>query len=559
MKSDKINSLSHFVLVVILIAISYVLLMMGNGIVSLTHPDEVFYTQTAKEMISHHSYMTPYIFDAPHFEKPVFFFWLLIAAIKIFGLSAFSARFWPAFFGMTGVVATYWMAFMLFQNKRTAFLAGIVLSTSIIYVTLSRAALTDMVFSILVVLSLVFFYYAYSDERYKSRGILLCCISSAVAVLTKGALGFIFPLGVIVAFLIYQSKLNFLKDKSVLWGILLFLLIAAPWHILMIKLYGQEFITEYWGNVHIRRILEAEHQKSNTWYFYPGTMFAGVMPWSLFLIPACYGVYLQLRERSQHRDRFVFLLFWIGVVCGVMQVAQSKLASYIFPVFPAIAIILGYYLNGVLEKSERSQNVRSMRVIAYVMAVFLILVAIGAIIFAKKNIELVVHLGPIYVFSVLTVICAIGIFYSAVSKRYFVTLSALVGVTMVLLLTLVLGKTYAEPWVSVRQISELLKNTDQSDSTLICSKIMVRGVRFYTDRKTAVIDINGKGFFSPHPIPFLNDDQQVRDFLNSQPVTFCLVKKSNVKDLDRITQGEKYSTSLLGESGGMYLLRINKI
>src|SRR3989344_5559812 len=75
MKPDRFEMLSHKKLVGILMAAAYVLLMMGNGFVSLTHPDEVFYVQSAKEMIQHHSWLTPMIFDAPQFEKPVFFFY----------------------------------------------------------------------------------------------------------------------------------------------------------------------------------------------------------------------------------------------------------------------------------------------------------------------------------------------------------------------------------------------------------------------------------------------------------------------------------------------------
>ena len=86
----------------------------------------------------------------------------------------------------------------------------------------------------------------------------------------------------------------------------------------------------------------------------------------------------------------------------------------------------------------------------------------------------------------------------------------------------------------------------------------MRGVKYYTDRKTAVIDINGSGFFSPHPIPFLNSDKKVRDFLAQQPVTYCIVKKSNVRDLERIAQGQ-FHVNLLDEIGGKYLLKLEKI
>ena len=84
---------NNFKRILILIALSYVVLMLGNGILSLTNPDEVFYAQTAKEMIQHKTWATPYLFDQPQFEKPIFLYWCLRASFIIFGVTSFAARF----------------------------------------------------------------------------------------------------------------------------------------------------------------------------------------------------------------------------------------------------------------------------------------------------------------------------------------------------------------------------------------------------------------------------------------------------------------------------------
>jgi hypothetical protein len=94
----------HLFLIIVLCVLSLFTLMIGNDGVSLTHPDEVFYNQTAKEMIAHRSWLTPYLFGQPQFEKPILTYWLLIVAIKIFGLTAFAARFMPSLFGILGVL-----------------------------------------------------------------------------------------------------------------------------------------------------------------------------------------------------------------------------------------------------------------------------------------------------------------------------------------------------------------------------------------------------------------------------------------------------------------------
>ncbi|MBF0569844.1 MAG: hypothetical protein HQL18_03620 [Candidatus Omnitrophica bacterium] len=59
----------NFRSIIVLLALSYVFFMLGNGIVSMTHPDEVFYAQTAREMAAHQTWTTPILFDNPQFEK----------------------------------------------------------------------------------------------------------------------------------------------------------------------------------------------------------------------------------------------------------------------------------------------------------------------------------------------------------------------------------------------------------------------------------------------------------------------------------------------------------
>ncbi|HOW34853.1 MAG TPA: phospholipid carrier-dependent glycosyltransferase [Candidatus Omnitrophota bacterium] len=552
-----IERLKHGQLIFILIAMAYFFLMLGNGMISLTHPDEVFYIQTAKEMMTHKSWLVPYIFDLPQFEKPIFSYWLFILAIKVFGMTAFAARFVPALFGMVGVLATYWLAMMLFNSKRTAFLSATVLMTSVIYLALSRAVLTDMVFSIWVVLALCFFYYGYTDARRKTLGILMCFILSGVAVLTKGLLGFIFPAGVIFGYLLYKKDLAFLKNGVTVIGFLVFLAINLPWHILMVKWYGSVFISEYWNNVHLRRIFEAEHLKSKTWYFYLMTVIGGIFPWSLFILPAGYLSLRNLRRSNPHKDQMAFLLFLIAVVFAVVQIAQSKLASYVFPVFPAIAIIIGYYFDRVISGGELLLE-KMARIFFYIMAAFLAIASAASIIVGQRYAEFIGDMKTVYVFMGLALACAAAIVFFNQQRKLTAAAGATACIIAVVLVSASTGYHNAEPWVSCKLICDALKKVDSSDSALLCSKFYVRGVRFYTDRKTAVIDINGSGFFSPHPIPFLSDDSKVRDFLSSQSVTYCIVKESNKRDIERLTAGQ-FLVEKIDEIGGKYLLKVQKI
>ena len=85
----------HLRNILLLALLSFIFLMAGNGVLSLTNPDEVFYAQIAKEMAHNKTWMVPYLFGQPNFEKPIFTYWLLRWAYLIFGVSGFGARFFP--------------------------------------------------------------------------------------------------------------------------------------------------------------------------------------------------------------------------------------------------------------------------------------------------------------------------------------------------------------------------------------------------------------------------------------------------------------------------------
>ncbi|MBN1869574.1 MAG: glycosyltransferase family 39 protein [Candidatus Omnitrophica bacterium] len=558
METDWFEGKQHAVLISLLVVISYVFLMFGNNIVSLTHPDEVFYIQCAKEMTAHRSWLTPMIFDGAHFEKPFLPFVLFVAAIKVFGITPFGARFWPALFGIIGIATVYWIAWTLFMRKRLAFLSGVVLSSSFIYLALARAVLTDMIFSVLVTIAIGCFCFAYHYRKYKNAYIMLCFVVAAVAVLTKGLLGVLFPAATVLMFLIYKRDLAFLKSRATLWGVLLFFAIALPWHVLMYVRHGAWFLHEYFYNVHWRRVMQSEHARLDNWYFYIMLMFVGVMPWFLIWVPAVRSIYTQFKKKLASRDRLFFLFAWILAIYIFVQPAHSKLASYIFPAFPAIAIILGYALNGALEQAQKGEEPYLFKICAYAISVFLIGVAAGGIIAAKQYPLIILDLKPIYVSAGVLVIIALVIALFNYRKMYIQMIFMYLGVTLTLLGSAYFNRSYIEPWVSCKPICDVFNDMDDSKTPVLTSKFYVRGARFYTDRPMAVIDINGKGFWSPHPIPFLNEEKMVLDFLNERPVTWAILKESNVKDVRRILKNQPYRITELDGIGGKYILKIEK-
>jgi len=540
----------NFRRILLLLLMSYVFFVLGNGIVSLTSPDEVFYVQTAKEMVQHNTWLTPYLFGAPQFEKPVFLYWLLRTAFVIFGISGFSARFFPALFATIGVIAVYFLSLLGFKNEKKAFIVSLVLMSNGLYVGLARTVFTDMVFSVFISLSLLSFFWGYSAEKNKGLGISLFFVFSGMATLTKGPLGILLPFLTVVSFLSIRKELKYLFSKHSLWGIFIFVVVAVPWYVFMINKYGSAFIGEFFYNDHLRRFIEAEHAANDKWYFYPFATIGCMFPWSLYAVVSL--IYLFMNLKKDTLPIYVFLACWVAVVFIIFQSAHSKLISYIFPIFPALAVITGDF---IYEKIALKSYRRIFYSVSLATVFILMLLPLVLFVFLLKYQSYLSSRMPVYAFCLLFSIFIFTILFFILRKNLLKAIYSFAFLIPILLLLVPFIHKEIEPYLSSKDACEYLLRNYKVENSILCSKSFARGVRYYTDKEVAIANPYGKNFFSPHPIPFLNDDIKVRDFLKKQSVTYCILKKSSIEDVKRAVFNHGDFT-LLNIIGNEYIVKI---
>ena len=530
--------------VAVLVVLSYFFFMCGNGVVSLTNPDEVFYAQSAKEMMQRSSWMTPYLFDAPNFEKPVFLYWLIRVGFIVFGISSFAVRFFPALFAAIGVAAVYGLGLIGFRDSRKSFYSALALMSSVMYLGLARSALTDTVFSVWILLALLAFFWGYAERSHRRLSLILFFTSCAFAVLTKGPLGLVIPLLMVLVFLSLRRDIRYIRCFDSLWGWLVFLAVASPWYLTMIQQHNTAFTHEFFYNDHWRRLMEAEHKVNDTWYFYPLTMIAGMFPWSVF-VPV--SLWFLLRKDLKHLPMFsVFLLCWTGVVFVVFQAAHSKLVSYILPLFPALALLTGDGISTVIDKRLSVRRV----FVGMWGTLFVLPVALAAGLF----------LFPQYISSKPAVYFLIFLFLAAlalmlkfiVQRRYVRVLAVSVFFCPVILYAIPLIKAGIEPYVSSRAAGEYLLQNIDPHSVVLSSKSFLRGVRYYTDKKVAIL---GPNFFSPHPVESMDTNEKLRNFLKSRPVTYGILRQADAEDIERMG-GEEFDVTVLKVIGNEYVVKV---
>ena len=543
--------------IIILVVLAYFCFMFGNGLISLTIPDEVFYAQTAKEMLQQHSWMTPYLFGQPQFEKPVFLFWLLKSSFIIFGINSFAARFFPALFGMLGVVVVYLLARIGFRDDKKAFICAIVMMTCGLYVGLARTVFTDLIFTVFILLALLSFYWGYVFEKRKGAGIYLFFVFSALAVLTKGPLGLIIPFLTATIFLFIKKNIRFLLNRYFVFGLLMFSLICLPWYILMFKLYGNSFIQEFFYNDHYRRIIEAEHRANDTWHFYPFSMVSCIFPWSVFLVISIFSLPKYLKEKNN--TFYVFLICLIVVVFAIFQSAHSKLISYIFPLFPALALLVGGFVTDITSPNQPNRQAY-LALFLTLLAVFFIPVALIVTSLWFKH-----YLTPyvpsqliIYLFIFIFLVYGLTLLFLIRRGKLRRSIYCLALFVPMMIYLIPLVRDNLEPYLSPKKACAYLLKNYKVENSILASKFFVRGVKYYTDKQVAVIDIPGTPFFSAHPIPFLNSPDKVRNFLRGQKLTYCILKNNSVQDIDGLIPGE-FKSTVLKVIGNEYILKIETL
>jgi 4-amino-4-deoxy-L-arabinose transferase-like glycosyltransferase len=556
----------------ILLGLSCVFFFLGNNVLGLTNPDEVFYAQTAKEMAQRDSWTTPFLFGAPQFEKPILLYWLLRVSYMVMGAGAFAWRFFPAVFATIGVLLTYSVATLMFEDKRKGFVSALVLMSSGLYIGLGRTVYTDMIFSVFILLALAFFWMAHAKPTREGLGSVLFFVFAGLAVLTKGPLGLVLPLLTVVLFLSIRGELRLLSHRSWLIGLLLFLALAVPWYALMIKRHGGAFTSEFFYNDHIRRLLEAEHPQNDNWYFYPLSSVMCMFPWSIPVAISLLGLLVNLM-RKLAQPAHLFLACWIAVMIVVFQPAHSKLVSYIFPVVPALAILAGDLLcgwagsnagRGAGGAGARSVSARGSgaRVVASAFVLTAMVAPAGLAVGIVKY-PGYLPLGPwVYVLAVLCLAQSAVIIVLA-ARRRFLESAYVMSPLLVMLFFFGLASPNIDSRLSSRTACQYLLRHDllekrlgnRAGNRILCSKYFARGVYYYTERNVTVVDMGGTNFFSPHPIPYLNSDDEVREFLRSQAVTLCVVDESSLRNLQRIADPGMRLT-VMNKLGNEYVVTV---
>jgi 4-amino-4-deoxy-L-arabinose transferase-like glycosyltransferase len=349
------------------------------GCRALSVPDEARYSEIPREMLLFHDFITPHLDGVKYFEKPPFLYWVQSGMIALFGINEWALRLPTAFMGLLGCLATYTVGHYFF-NRATGIISAVILATSPLYFGMARSITLDMAVTFWLTLTLFSFIVAV-DLPWHSKARRNVCwlmyVAAALAVLTKGLIGVVLPGVVAFSWLLIFNRWRELKQLHLVSGILLFLAIALPWHIL-VQLKNPEFFNFYFIEQHFTRFLtKAMGRYKPIWWFIP-ILFVGIFPWVFFLPQA---LRFKWSERAQYQ-REIFFMLWAIEIFIFFSLSDSKLIPYILPVLPPLALLLAKFLQAGFQVdagTSLSPHQRSMNISLKMLSVFSLLVIVGVL------------------------------------------------------------------------------------------------------------------------------------------------------------------------------------
>ncbi len=311
----------------------------------LINPDEGRYAEIPREMVASGDWLTPRLNDIKYFEKPALQYWATAAAFTVFGEHHWTARLWPALTGFLGVLATAFATARLF-GLQAGLMAGAVLAGSVLWNVIGHVNTLDMGVSFFLAGAVFALCLGQRDEaspaacrRWQDAAWVLL----ALAILSKGLIGLVLPAAAAVIYALWQRDPGFILRIRPWRGLLILLAITAPWFI-AVSLANPEFARFFFIHEHFERFLTKAHGRYQPlWYFLP-ILLLGMLPWLGSLAQGIAAGFRSEPGRLFQPRRF--LLVWVVLVFAFFSASSSKLASYILPIFPALAALIGLHLAG---------------------------------------------------------------------------------------------------------------------------------------------------------------------------------------------------------------------
>lgn len=323
------------------------------------------HAEAAREMFVTGDYVTLHVNNVRYLEKAPLPYWLVALSYRLFGVNEAATRLPMAISVLVlGLLALVWARRAF--GERAGIYAGLFVYSAAGVFLFTRILIPDVLLSLLIAASLYFFLTGLEPDGRAWRWYAgYACM--ALGVLTKGLIALAFPGGAAVIYLSVTGEWRRWREFRLVSGMILFLAIAAPWHILagLRNTGGQGghgFFWFYFINEHFLRFLGKRYPRDYNklpWALYWSLHLVWLFPWSLYF-PAAVRTWIDLRKGERRIDfaARTRLMCWIlaGVILIFFAISTNQ-EYYTFPAYLPLLVLLAEGVAGC-EMSDCGAGIR---------------------------------------------------------------------------------------------------------------------------------------------------------------------------------------------------------
>jgi len=364
---------------------------------TLIKPDEGRYAEIPREMVASGDWVTPRLNELKYFEKPPLQYWATATAYTLFGEHQWTSRLWAGLTGFAGILLVWFAGLRLFGREAAGY-AALLLSSSLLYVLMAHINTLDMGVTFFLTLGIagLLLAQAQADTAKRRNWMLVAWAGMALAVLSKGLMGIILPGAALFIYCLVQRDFGVLKRMHWLPGLAVFFAITAPWFVLVMQA-NPEFFERFFIYEHFQRFTTTVHGRYHPWHYFIPILLAGALPWTVLMFDAAFRCVIDGRRgrNSSLPDKMFntqrFLLIWAVFIYIFFSISGSKLPSYLLPMFPVLALLMG---KRIAEMRARVLFWQVTPAILVALALLGLALNVGQLADTPGQIELYPHYGP---------------------------------------------------------------------------------------------------------------------------------------------------------------------
>ncbi|GLU51084.1 glycosyl hydrolase [Dyadobacter frigoris] len=398
----------------------------GIGNAPLFDEDEGFFAEGTREMAVRGDFISSFVNQEQRFDKPPLTNWLQYGSAQVFGWNEFAMRL------PSCLASVVWMLLIYLFTKRKlgekiAFFATLIAASSLQITIVGKAALADGLLN-MALTGAMFCLFEMLNQNHK-KYIWAFFAFTGIGFLAKGPIAILIPGAV---FLIYLLKNKTGKPFLRLFnipGLLIFLLIAAPWYILEYLQTGEKFISGFFLNHNVNRFQTAfEGHYGGILYFIP-VLLLGLLPFTAVILKSFSKIRIIWADPF-----FSYLLIWFAFVFILFSLSGTKLHHYIIYGYSPLCVLGGWYatnnkrlpivwpsfillsllaiipflIQGVIPKIDDGYTVEILKGVSSEFDIFyaitmLLLITILIIVWVKKDWGLQIRMGVVGLITLFTI------------------------------------------------------------------------------------------------------------------------------------------------------------